>query len=555
FESRPNTFVTANLYLPDGITEPRGAVLFLCGHHQQAKHEPEYQIVCQYLVRAGLVVLAMDPVGQGERFSYYNKETGKSDVAWGVMEHGYAGAQCLPLGDALARYFVHDGMRGVDYLMSRSEVDPNKIGVTGNSGGGTQTSLMMICDPRIAAAAPGTFIMNRRSFMYLGGGQDAEQIWPGMTALGFDHEDILLMMPPKPVRVLAVTWDFFPIEGTRRTVNRCKRIWEICGKGGFVDLVEDESIHKFTRPLAKAAAEFFSLHLLGQKVSPDDDGVEEIEPSKLCCTTSGQVREEIAGARFIHDENADRLAKIEKQRDSMRKEEALEWLRKRVFAYRKPCDLNPRRYRVEEFDALEVEMYFWWAQEGIINQAFVFKSKEMAGQDLPVTIAIWDGGATCLQPHIDWITKTCADGRAVMVLDVSGAGSLLPYPLNGRHKPLDYYGAVFKLTDDLLWLNDSLCAMRVYDVLRALDVVKLLHDIKSDNIRFYAHGRQGVYAQFAAALDERVKGIEIVDSMGNYANWVGSRIYDSQDIVSVILPGMLRYFDLPDLDRWFLERK
>ncbi|MDO8684820.1 MAG: hypothetical protein Q7N50_15260, partial [Armatimonadota bacterium] len=134
-------------------------------------------------------------------------------------------------------------------------------------------------------------------------------------------------------------------------------------------------------------------------------------------------------------------------------------------------------------------------------------------------------------------------------------GSLLPYPLNGRQKPLDYYGAVFKLTDDLLWLNDSLCAMRVYDVLRALDVTALLHGTKNDDIKFYAHGRQGVYAQFAAALDERVKGIEVANGMESYTNWVGARIYDSHDVVSVILPGMLRYFDLPDLDRWFLERK
>lgn len=181
----------------------------MSGHHEQAKHHPEYQTVCQHLVKSGLIVLAIDPIGQGERLSYYEQALDGPTIRSCTGEHDYAGSQCWPLGDGLARYFVHDGMRGIDYLCTRPEVDSDKIGVTGNSGGGTQTSLMMVCDPRIAAAAPATFIMNRRTYLFAGGAQDAEQIWPGMSALGFDHEDILLAVAPKPVRVLSVQYDFF----------------------------------------------------------------------------------------------------------------------------------------------------------------------------------------------------------------------------------------------------------------------------------------------------------------------------------------------------------
>src|SRR5262245_20602631 len=110
FESRPQNYVTANLYLPDGLSEPRGPVLFLCGHHEQAKHHPEYQTVCLYLVQAGLVVLAQDPIGQGERMTYYEPSLGDEVVQWGTREHDYAGTQCLALGDSLARYFLHDSM-------------------------------------------------------------------------------------------------------------------------------------------------------------------------------------------------------------------------------------------------------------------------------------------------------------------------------------------------------------------------------------------------------------------------------------------------------------
>ena len=156
FQSRPRHYVTANLYLPDGLDKPHGAVLFLSGHGSLAKAAPEYQIVCQYLVHAGLIVLAQDPIGQGERYSYYDPALKIATVADCCPDHNYAGAQCEPLGDNLARYFLHDSMRALDYLCSRPEIDPNRIGVTGASGGGTQSCLMMVADPRLAAAAPAT---------------------------------------------------------------------------------------------------------------------------------------------------------------------------------------------------------------------------------------------------------------------------------------------------------------------------------------------------------------------------------------------------------------
>ncbi|HVF11079.1 MAG TPA: hypothetical protein VNA16_09770, partial [Abditibacteriaceae bacterium] len=295
FESRPRNYVTANLYLPDAVlesnavVEPRGAVLFLCGHHEEAKHCAEYQMVCQHLVHAGLIVLAQDPIGQGERFSYHEPSLGSTTIGWGTTEHEYTGLQCWPLGNGIARYLLHDAMRGIDYLCSRPEVDGERIGVTGNSGGGTQTCLMMLADTRIAAAAPATFLMSRESYMHVGGAQDAEQIWPGLTAAGFDHEDILIAMAPRPVRVLAVKSDFFPIEGTRRTVERCKRFWTLYDQAEL-DLVEDASDHHYTPKMARSAAEFFSRHLLGRECHSDEGSTPSIkieEPQCLWCTNSG----------------------------------------------------------------------------------------------------------------------------------------------------------------------------------------------------------------------------------------------------------------------------
>ncbi len=552
YESRPKTFVTANLYIPEGDISRRGSVLFLCGHLEQAKHDDEFQIVCQYLVRAGLVVLAQDPIGQGERLSYYEKSLGAATAPWGIFEHDYVGSQCWPMGDGLARYFIHDAMRGVDYLCTRPEVDPARIGVTGNSGGGTQTCMMMICDPRIAAAAPATFLMNRQTYMYSGSAQDAEQIWPGMTAIGFDHEDILMMMAPRPVIVLAAAYDFFPIEGTRMSVENTRRFWQMYGKGECIDLFEQESAHKYTRPMARKAAEFFSQHLLGGKVSPEDATIRPLQSSLLWCTVSGQVRGELEGARSVYDENLDRLAGIEKYRNQFpedeRKERAFTWLRDRVFTNRRPCDLNPRLIHTSQVNDLTVQHWIWWTQEGLFNGSFTFRDYRFEGQLLPVTAAVWDGGTNQLQSHMKWIRETCQAGRAVIVLDVSGVGAMMPVPSSWNTYPaLDFYGIIFKLTHDLMWLNDSMAAMRTYDVIRALDMIELWPGLKKEDIQLYAHGRQGVYAQLAAYLDTRVKNIDVIEGMGSYSSWVSARHYDHYDIMSVNFPGMLNYLDLPDL--------
>ncbi|MDF2662299.1 MAG: hypothetical protein K0Q94_5090, partial [Paenibacillus sp.] len=346
-ESRPSTYVTCNLYMPDGLDRPAPAVIFLCGHADDAKQYNRYQHVCQRLVAEGLIVLAVDPIGQGERLSYYEPSSGELLVQPGTREHDYVGSQCLPLGDGLARYFLHDAMRAVDYLCSLPEVDPERIGVTGNSGGGLQTSMLMLCEPRIAAAAPGTFIMNRETYMYAGQAQDAEQIWRGMTKLGFDHEDLVLAMAPRPVLVLAVTSDFFPIEGTRRTVARTKRFWEMSGIGNMPGLAEDRSVHQYTPRLADAAAAFFAEHLLGTEAKkPIAAAIIPFEQGELNCTKSGQARGDYADARAVHDENIDRLDAIERRlatmSDELRKERALSWLKERVCGSRTAPELNPR---------------------------------------------------------------------------------------------------------------------------------------------------------------------------------------------------------------------
>ncbi|GAA3405967.1 alpha/beta hydrolase [Paenibacillus hodogayensis] len=555
FESRPSTYVTCSLYLPDGITKPRAAVMFLCGHADNAKQYDRYQGVCQRLVAEGLIVLAVDPIGQGERLSYYDPASGKPEIPAGTGEHDYAGSQCLPLGDGLARYFVHDAMRAIDYLCTLPQVDQARIGVTGNSGGGTQTSMLMLCEPRIAAAAPGTFIMNRETYMYAGQAQDAEQVWRGMTRWGFDHEDIVLAMAPRPVLVLGVTADFFPIEGTRRTVERTRRFWEMHGIADMPVLEEDRSTHQYSPPLADKAAAFFARHLLTaeERREAAEPVLQPFPQEELNCTRSGQVRGDYPDARAVFEENVERLRQLEErladQPDERRRKEALAWLRERVEGSRIATELNPRHLTFPETDGLFVESYIWWSQPGIFNHGFYFRSPAFVGKKLPVTIALWEQGTRSLADKADWIRATCEGGRAVLVLDVTADGLCTPHPINAI--PLwNWYGTLHKLTADLFWLDDSLAAIRVHDIKRAFDMAAQLPDTLPGSTELYSRGRYGFYAELAAAVEDRVSALRIEDGPDNVADWVRSRHYEPHDLLGILLPGMLQRFDLPDLRRW-----
>ena len=548
FESRPRHYVTANLYLPTTRSGRTGAVLFLSGHHANAKQAREYQSVCQTLVQAGLIVLSQDPIGQGERFSYYDAETKQALIRAGTGEHDHAGAQARFVGDQIARYFLHDAMRGVDYLLTRPEVDPARIGVTGNSGGGTQTSLMMLADPRIAAAAPGTFITSRAAYQWTGQPQDAEQNWFGFTAAGYDHEDILLAMAPKPVCVLAVRWDFFPIEGTRESVTRARRHWNLFDQGAALELVEDDSIHSYTPLLARAAARFFSRHLLDREIDPGVFPPQPVPDEKLFATKTGQVRGELPNAEFVFEANVARLDTIVAARrqvePAVQRERALEWLRERVTSGRAAVEPNPRFVeRGTVLDDLVVDIGFWWSQPRLANLGLLFRARDAKGP-LPLTIALWDDGSNALTRHATWLREECGRGRAVLVLNLCGVGPMKPDPINARPDGLTM--TYRKLVDDLSFLGDSLVALRTFEVLRALDVVATWPGFSVGPIRVYGHGRMGLPGRLAAAIDPRLTGCEWNGAF-RYSDLVRNRNYDSTDIKSILLPGALRYFDLDEL--------
>ena len=225
----PGVDVPALLYRPlPVLEEPGPAVLFLSGHTAEGKADPTTQAVCRRLAAAGIVVLVLDPWGQGERLGYLTPDS-TPQVPGGTAEHTYAGLQSWWLGQSTVRWFLHDARRALDALQALPEVDPARLGITGSSGGGMLCTLLGALDGRITAIAPGTYVSSRAAILETGKHQDAEQILLGGTRNGVDHAELLAAMAPRPIAVLAADYDFFPLEGTLETVERAQRAYGLLG--------------------------------------------------------------------------------------------------------------------------------------------------------------------------------------------------------------------------------------------------------------------------------------------------------------------------------------
>ncbi len=224
FESLPGVYVTALVYIPSDHSKKSPAVLVPAGHAPNGKIY--YQELCQRLAKRGYVVLAWDPVGQGERSQFWDAQAAKSRYNLICAEHAILGNLAYLAGANLARWEIWDGIRAVDYLLTRPEVDPERISIVGTSGGGFQAAHIAALDKRIKVVVPSCYItaLPMRIFnrIFADPDSDPEQDLFGMISNGVDHAGLLVLMYPRPVLVAAAVLDFFPIEGTHRTFREVR---------------------------------------------------------------------------------------------------------------------------------------------------------------------------------------------------------------------------------------------------------------------------------------------------------------------------------------------
>ena len=534
YQSIPGFYVTANLYLPKEIEEKAPAVLFACGHWEWAKTAPEYQRICIELVNNGFVVLAVDPIGQGERMQYYDKFLKRTLVRWGTMEHSYAGLQCTLTGAGIARYFTWDLIRAIDLLESLPDVDNERIGITGNSGGGTQTSYMLLVEPRLKVAVPCTYITSREEYMKTGQAHDNEQNIFKAISMGLNYDDFVTGFAPKPVMIGAVDSDFFCIEGTLRSYERTKAIYKLYGKEEDIKLYVTKGTHSYNDELREEAVGWFVKYLKGEKRSKSSD-IKVEEDETLRCTISGQVLAEFDDAKNITELNYDYFKKYHKKISG--KEDIREKLLEILNLPQDKRPLYPRTIESGSFNGFPYKKVFMFTETDITTAGVYFSGE---GSNL-CTLLLLDNGTEDVLKEFDLIRSFLSRGD-VFVYDPRGIGSVKCRDIN-LHEFYEYYGTEYKLNFDLIMLGTSMTALRVFDILRAFEYVKEVNPKATLSIA--GKGVSSIYALFASVIDESVKEIYLEDILYSYEELISSRYYRYDPRLEIY--GIARYFDIKDL--------
>ena len=552
YESQPEFYVTAALYVPKGIASPQPAVIFVHGHSDLGKSYPTYQAVCVDLAANGFIVLAVDPPGQGERFQYFDPETGERIIGGCTTEHTYAGLQFTLGGASIGRHFIWDVVRGIDYLETRPEVDPTRIGLTGNSGGGTQACLLMMSEPRFAASVPCTFMMTLESYMKTGQAQDSEQIVPGCFANGPDHDDYITAMAPKPVLVGAAAYDYFPIEGAMEAVDRAKRIYALYGAEDNVDIAVAPTRHSYSPYLREACVNWYKQHFRGE--SPDfTTGEPETLPDEaLWATPNGQVLDLYPNSRTVFDLNRERLeiSHVSQSAINHDTDQIRETIRKVLgIPAQRNRTIHPRIVAENVVDGYRTEEIFFFSESNIVVTGTFIHPLE--GTTVERTdLILFENGTNDNPDKREWLESRLAAGRQLFVFDPRGIGGVQVRAFNRGGQPHD---GEFKLASDAMMLGISTMGLRVFDVLCGYGYLRTRSDV--DQIGLYGIGSGAFYAYFAGALEDGFVSLEFEDLLYSYRNVTDTRYYDQERYnLKVMAWNLLQNFDLVDLTPCFGER-
>ncbi len=548
YESRPQFYVTALLYLPDekacGIEPPYPGVLVPCGHSVNGKAREEYQRASVLLAKNGCVALCYDPIEQGERMQLLDKN-GKPRVA-STVGHNAVNVGCMLLGENAATYRIWDGMRGIDYLQSRPEVDPERIGCTGNSGGGTLTSFIMALDERVVCAAPCCYLTSFRRLLDTIGPQDAEQNIFGQVAFGMDHGEYVIARAPRPTLMCTATRDFFDIGGVWDSFRRAKRIYTLLNFPECVDLVETDEEHGFSKQLREGSTRWMRRWLL--KI---DDAVTEpnfpiLSDQEAQVSKKGQVVY-IDAARTTYDINAEKDAKLVESRKKIwqgDKQAALDAVRK-TTGIRRPSELPKLECknvgRIDR-DGYHIDKLVLAVEPGLWLTALAFVPDAAATEKDAYLCVNAAGKATDAAPEGP-IEKLVKQGRTVLALDPRGAG----IPVGKSKTYVAEMGPLWTECTLAYLLGTSLTAMQAEDITAAATFLSGYESPQTPRkVHLVARGRIGVAALHAAALaPELFASLTLDRCLDSWADVVRTPL--AKQPYPTLVFAALKTYDLPDL--------
>src|SRR5881396_142336 len=532
FESLPGFFVTANLYRPN---QPGRypAVLFQSGHTQEGKPEP--QRAAANLALKGFVVLCFDPIGQGEREQTYDPQLKAPAAGWSVNEHIQAGAQGILVGQSVARYFIWDAKRALDYLLSRPEVDAAKVGAAGCSGGGALTMFIGALDPRLKAVVPPCF-PNSYRLLFAGPNPDSEMSFLNLSR-GLDVADFLELSAPTPWLIQATENDYFTPEGARLVYDEARRWYALYGAEDNLRFSVGSGPPGMPLESREAIYEWMIRWLKDGHGDSHEQPVKLYTNHELLVTRSGHVQHE-PGSRKLYQLILDEFRA--KKRQKTIPELLIELRRLKV-----PSEGSAPEVIVSEVvDGLEGrrEQVKFESEPGVEISGRLYIPK--SGGRKPAALLIADKMSSYWIPSTTSLAERIAKtGRIVLELEPRDS------PTQDDHRPYVGNWLANARADQI---GRNLPSMRAHDILRGVDVLAARSDVDPGSIRAAARGVSGIWLLLAAATDTRIGKVWLDRTPYSLRAALGNSM--NTGLFDAVIPGFALHWDLEDLRKAMRNR-
>lgn len=542
FESLPKRYVTANLYIPEGEGPFPVAVEF-CGHGLSGKIG-QFQVTLSQLFTAnGIAVLVVDPVGQGERIQFVDKNS-QTLTRGATTEHTILNMGANLLGSSVAAYEYWDNHRAIDYLVTRPDIDKDRIGVFGSSGGGTQASYMLGLDERIMVASVCSYFTQREKVLEIFGPSDGCQHIPYEGRERLEIADFVLMMAPKPVLIMSGKYDFVDYWGATVAFKELEKAYTVLGSPEKVSMFSAEAGHGMPRDKALALVSWFKRWMSGTSNIVTDVQQVTMPLQQLQCTSSGQVVTAISDNVSIPEYNVALSQGYQNQRNEFVKSNnsAITAKVNELLG----LELSKSTVKAEQTGILKVRNYdmlkYQLIRVGQMPVPCVVLIPENLNRNSQVVIYLNEGGKADILSDENTILSFINQGQILLVPDLRGYGETAdPISLNDAK----YWNREYRNAMTSMHIGKPIMGQRVTDIMSILDFIDGDPSLSGRRVRLVANGSYGPVAIHATYLDKRIGQTEITRSIKSFEEYLTNPM--QRDIYTNVLYGVLKFYDLQDL--------
>ncbi|MGH9327927.1 MAG: acetylxylan esterase [Terriglobia bacterium] len=532
YESLPGLYVTADLYRPKQPGRYPG-VLLQSGHTPQGK--PEDQRLAANLAMKGFVVLAFDPLGQGEREQTYSRQLGRPIIIDAVGEHLQMGAQAELLGQGLTRYFIWDAMRSLDYLASRPDVDATRLGAEGCSGGGALTTFLGGMDPRLKVVIPGCYPSSFQ-LLFGSGGPDTDMVFPDELGSGLDTADFVEESAPTPWLLQSTEHDQFHFTpaGVRLVYEEARNWYGLYGAEDKVGFMVGPGSHGMPLVAREAVYRWMIQYLKNGQGDYHEEPVKKMYTNhELLATKSGNV-EDLPGSRKLYQV-------LHAEFHAKERPETVAELRAELVKLKIPTDRSAPEVKVlDNWNTPEGrrEKIQFESEPGIWLDGTLYIPPSPGKK--PAVLMVKGSKIWSIMPVTEMAERMAKLGRVVLEMDPRHCSDV--FFRNEGEGPV---AGDWVTNLEANWIGRNLPAMRAHDILRGVDLLAARPDVNQASIHAAARGVRGIWLLLAAAADPRIGKIWLDRTPYSLRSALDNSI--ATDLWDAVIPGFALHWDLDDL--------